>query len=94
MLDSPRSTHAEPLTGGIQGSWPHGSAMQHSGQLWPAGSRRRRGLRPRGEHQRAPRSEAHPRVPLNLPEDDRSTPEEHAWRHGGAARRGQGAPVR
>ena len=81
-LDPTRSTPAEALTGGTQGSWPHGSATPYSGRLRPAGSRRRRGLRPRGEHQRAPRSEAHPRVPLDWPEDDRST---LASMHGGTA---------
>ena len=81
-LDPPESTPAEALTGGTQGSWPHGSATPHSGRLRLAGSRRRWGLRPRGEHQRAPRSEAHPRVPLDRSEDDRSTP---ASMHGGTA---------
>jgi len=56
--------------------WPRGRAPPTSG------SRRRWGLRPRGEHNRAPRSEAHPRVPLDRAENDRST---LASMHGGTA---------
>jgi len=94
MLNSPRSTPAEALTGGIWGRDPTGQPYTTPAELRPAGFRRRRGLRPRGEHQRAPRGEAHPGVPSDWPEDDRSTPDERAWRQGGAARCGQAAPVR
>jgi len=59
-LNSPRSTPTEALTGGIQGRDPTGQSRDTPAELRSAGFRRRRGLRPRGEHQRAPCSEAHP----------------------------------
>ena len=83
---------------GSRGRDPTGRPCNTPADLRSAGSRRRRGPRPRGEHQRAPRSEAHleddREVPLDRPEDDRKTSDEHAWRHGDTARRGQAAPVR
>jgi len=73
MLGTPRSLPASVPLWLTVGHRPHWSAWPRGGAPPTSGSRRRWGLRPQGENQRAPRSEAHPRVPLAWPEDGRST---------------------
>jgi len=67
--DTRISTHLGPPLRLAVGPRPHWSAWPRGRAPPTSGSRRRWGPRPRGEHHRAPRSEAHPRVLLDRPED-------------------------